>query len=277
MYDRETLDGRPICVRFTFSDITPHAFSFEQAFSGDGGATWEPNWVARFTRALAPEQLAPILDANDRTADDRKLDRTRHPTELLTFAGVAPGMRVADLGAGLGYTTELLVRAVGPTGVVYAQNDPRIVAQIADRWAARLARPIDRDVVRVDRSFDDPLPPDARDLDVVVDYVFYHDTVWLQADRAAMNRAVFAALRPGGVYLVADASARAGRGVADAQTLHRIEQRVVEDEITQAGFVLAARGELWRAPADARDWDSSSGERTGTEDRFVLRFVKPVR
>jgi predicted methyltransferase len=228
---------------------------------------------------LTPEAIQAILAAPDRTEGDRKLDATRHPAELLAFMGVGPGMTVADLGAGGGYTTELLVRAVGPTGKVYGQNDPGLLAKFMEkRWAPRLALPVNKGVVRSDRPFDAPLPPDAKDLDVIVDYIFYHDTVWLGTDRDRMNKAVYDALKPGGVYVIVDASARDGDGVDDVKTLHRIEQSFVEKEVAKAGFTLATKADFLRNPADARDWSSSpgaAGDRLGTEDRFVLRFVKP--
>jgi predicted methyltransferase len=278
-FDREEYGGRSILVRSVISAITPASYRFEQSFSADEGKTWETNWVADDTRvpmAMSPDAVCTLLGASDRTEADRKLDATRHPAELLAFFGVRPGMRVADLGAGFGYTTELLARAVGPTGRVYSQDDPGQFQQFLQKaWADRLARPADATVLHVPRSFTDPLPPDARGLDLVVDYIFYHDTVWLDADRGKMNRAIFEALRPGGTYVIVDASAREGRGVSDAKTFHRIEQRIVEDEVTKAGFVLAARADFLRNPGDTRDWDSSQGERVGTEDRFVLKFLRP--
>ena len=135
-----------------------------------------------------------------------------------------------------------------------------------------------RNVVRVDRDFDDPLPPDARDLDVVLLILFYHDTVWMKADRARMNAAIHRALKPGGVYGIIDHSAKPGTGVADVETLHRIDEKVVRDEITAAGFRLEAEASFLRNPADTRDWNDSpraAAERRGTSDRFVLKFVKP--
>jgi predicted methyltransferase len=133
-------------------------------------------------------------------------------------------------------------------------------------------------VVRSDRTFDAPLPPEARDLDVVVDYIFYHDTVWIGVDRAKMNAAIFAALKPGGVYVIVDARAQDGHGVNDVKTLHRIEEKVVESEVKLAGFALQGKATFLANPADTRDWSSSphaAAERLGTEDRFVLKFVKP--
>ena len=105
----------------------------------------------------------------------------------------------------------------------------------------------------------------------------YHDAVWLHTDRGAMNRAVFRALRPG-VYGIVEHGAAAGHGVGDAQTLHRIEQRVVVDEVQAVGSRLDGEGDFLRNPADARDGNDSpraAGERRGTSDRFVLRFVRP--
>jgi predicted methyltransferase len=133
-------------------------------------------------------------------------------------------------------------------------------------------------VVRVDREFDDPLPPEATNLDAVVNVMLYHDTVWMKTDRAAMNRAVFAALRPGGVYVIVDHSGRPGSGITETQTLHRIEEKTVRAEIESAGFKLAADADFLRNPADTRDWSASprtAGERRGTSDRFVLKFVRP--
>ncbi len=189
-------------------------------------------------------------------------------------------MRVAELGAGGGYTTELLARVVGPTGTVYGHNSPLILARFAEApWSARLAKPTMRNVVRVDRPFDDPLPPDVHDLDQVWIVLFYHDTVWMGVDRARMNRRVFEALRPGGVYAIVDHSGRPGTGSSETQSLHRIEESVVVDEVTAAGFRLDARSDALHNPDDPRDWNDSprvAGERRGTSDRFVLRFVRPA-
>ncbi len=220
-----------------------------------------------------------IVGEPDRTADDRALDAGRHPDLLLTFIGIAPGMKVAEIGAGLGYTTELLARAVGPKGVVYAQNNKFILDKFAQKpWSERLTKPVMQPVVRVDREFDDPLPPEAKNLDAVINVMLYHDTVWMQTDRAKMNRAIYGALRPGGVYVIVDHSAQAGAGITEAQTLHRIEETVVRQEIESAGFKLVADASFLRNPADTRDWSASprtAGERRGTSDRFVLKFMRP--
>jgi predicted methyltransferase len=226
-----------------------------------------------------PKEVRAVVDAPDRDEADKKLDAGRHPAELLAFAGVKPGMRVAEIVAAGGYTTELLARAVGPTGKVFGQNTAVILEKFAEKpWAARLAKPVNANVAKVTRDLEDPLPPEATNLDVVLDVLFYHDTFWLKVDRAKMNAAIFKALKPGGAYVIVDHTAKKGAGASDVQTLHRIEESTVREEIERAGFKLAASADFLRNPNDARDWSASPGaaaEKRGTSDRFVLRFVKP--
>lgn len=230
---------------------------------------------------MTPDAIKALLAASDRTDPDRKNDVLRHSDQFLQFIGVGPGMHVADLGAATGYTTELLARAVGPNGTVYAQNDPQMIKKFADKpLTERLARPANKNVVREDRSFDDPLPADAKNLDIVVDYIFYHDAVWLGADRDKMNGAVFAALKPGGTYVIVDASAKSGDGINDTKTLHRIDENTVKTDLSKAGFTFVSSADFLRNPSDTRDWNSSpgaAGDRRGTEDRFIFKFQKPAK
>jgi predicted methyltransferase len=137
---------------------------------------------------------------------------------------------------------------------------------------------VKKNVIRVDRELEDPLPLDARELDVVLDVLFYHDTVWLKADRARMNASIFAALKHGGVDGIIDHSGRDATGATETKSLHRIEEKIVRDEIVKAGFNLAGEGTFLRNPKDTRDWNAApvnGGERRGATDRFVLKFVKP--
>jgi predicted methyltransferase len=227
---------------------------------------------------VASAQARAIVDAPDRTDADRKLDAGRHAAELLMFLGLSPGMRIAELMAGAGYTAELLARAVAPNGTVYAENPKFILERAEAPWSERLARPANKPIVRVDRDLEDPLPPEAKDLDLVVINLVYHDMVWLGVDRDKMNRAVFSALRSGGTYAVIDHSARPGTGFADVQTLHRVDEDAVRHEVERAGFILRNAASFLRNPSDARDWNDSpvaAAERRGTSDRFALLFVKP--
>lgn len=245
-------------------------------------ATVSPSAAAQPVAAPAAPEVRglaqTVVAAADRSDADRELDAGRKPAELLTFLGVGPGMRVADLAAGFGYTTELLARMVGDTGTVYGQNTKFILGFAEKPWSERLTRPSMKHVVRVDSEFDEPLPADVKDLDLVTLVLFYHDTVWMKTDRARMNKNIFGALKPGGTFAIVDHSAKAGDGVSVAQTLHRIEESVVKSEVEQAGFVLDAEADFLREPSDTRDWSASprtAGERRGHSDRFVLRFKKP--
>ncbi len=240
-----------------------------------------PSAAAPPPEAAKPDPHAAwkaLADAPDRSDADRKLDPGRHPAEMLEFLDPKPGMKAADLGAGGGYTTELLARAVAPGGVVYMQNDPSWLPFLKDAIAERFTHAAAKNIVRVDRPFEDPLPTEAKDLDLVVMNVIYHDVVNMPVSRLRMNRAIFNALKPGGTYVVGDSSAKPGSGISATSTLHRIDEQVVRDEVQQAGFKLVQEGAFLRNPQDTREWNSApgpSGERRGTSDRFILKFVRP--
>ncbi|NUP11678.1 MAG: class I SAM-dependent methyltransferase, partial [Polyangiaceae bacterium] len=167
-----------------------------------------------------PPEIQSVLSASDRSADDRALDEGRHPGEMLAFFGVGKGMKVAELGAGGGYTAELLARTVGPTGKVYGHNSKFLLERFAEKpWSERLKKPVMKNVVRLDRPFDDPFPKEVKDLDGVLMVLFYHDMVWQKVDRDKANKAIFAALKPGGFYGIVDHSGRAGTGSTETETL----------------------------------------------------------
>ncbi|AMO22341.1 class I SAM-dependent methyltransferase [Ramlibacter solisilvae] len=241
-----------------------------------------------------PGRYAAIVAAPDRSAADRTNDVRRKPAEMLAFLGVRPGMVALDLSAARGYTSELLARSVAPDGKVYAQNRPPAAARTPPPQAEgasapapatapppmptlpeRLRNPALASVlVPVTRPFEDPVPPEAEGrLDLVTLMFNYHDFGHLGVDRAQLNRAVFRALKPGGQYVIADHSGRAGTGISESGTLHRVEEAFVVREVEAAGFRLAARGDFLRNPADPRD--RNTPEPPMPKDEFVLRFIKP--
>ena len=224
-------------------------------------------------QAAAPNYAA-LLAAPDRSDADREADKRRDPLPFLAFAGLRPGMKVLDMGAGGGYSTELVARAVAPGGTAYGQNPPDFFEGARKAFAARQQKPAMKNAVSLVRPYDDPVPADVRDLDAVTFLFFYHDTTYLPVDRAAMNRKLFAALKPGGLLVIADHAAKAGADIEVGKSLHRIDEAVLRREVEAAGFKLVAEGAFWRNPQDPHDFGTQRP--TGPVDNFVLKFQKPL-
>jgi predicted methyltransferase len=260
---------------------------------------------------LSSAQIIEILSSPDRTTADRTNDLRRKPEQMLGFIGIRPGIVALDLSAAGGYTTELLARSIGPTGKVYGQSRPRDpnqaptsssvpegntrpnLAPVAAPGAPPAApRPspvalADRDarlheagvpaapIVALSRPFEDPVPLDlaSEQIDLVTLMFNYHDLGHLGVDRAAMNRAVFRALKPGGLYVIADHAGRPGTGISESGTLHRIEEAFLRQEVEAAGFRLVEEGKFLRNPNDPRD--KNTPDPPQPKDEFVLKFVRP--
>lgn len=264
--------------------------------------------AAQAEAPLSAERIAQIIASPDRSAVDRTNDQRRKPEAMLAFIGIRPGMTALDLSAAGGYTTELLARAIGPTGTVYGQSRPPNpaaqparpaapegnshpnVAPAATPAAAPRPSPValaERDgrlraagvaaapIVAVSRPFEDPVPPDLAEgrFDLVTLMFNYHDLGHFGTDRAMMNRAVFRALKPGGMYVIADHSGRPGTGISEAGTLHRIEEDFLRHEVEAAGFRLVATGDFLRNPNDPRDRNTPDPPQP--KDEFVLKFTRP--
>ncbi|MEM6989816.1 MAG: SAM-dependent methyltransferase [Myxococcota bacterium] len=227
------------------------------------------------------KESPPTVKPNDTPVDtgrppaDLERDAARKPQEVMDFAGIEPGMRVAELMSGGGYYADLLSRRVGPSGAVFAHNRPFVFKRFAEkRIAKRLENPALGNVQRLDTELEDPKLP--AELDAVLIFLFYHDLYWQQVDRGAMNRAVFTSLRPGGVFTVIDHSALDGHGSDDVKSLHRVEESLVTKEILAVGFELAAASDMLRNADDPRDYNVfSPPDGRDKTDRFVLKFVKP--
>lgn len=209
-----------------------------------------------------------VVASPDRTEADRDEDRRRKPVQLLEFADVRLGMNVLEIGAGAGYTAELLARTVGPNGVVYAQNaKPQVL------FEKRLKSAAVKNLVPVIRPFDDPVPPQAKNLDLITLILFYHDITYMPVDRARMNRRLFEALKPGGHLIVIDHAAEAGSAISVGKKLHRVDEAVVLREVEAAGFGLEADSDFLRNPNDPRT--APFFRMDEPTDRFALKFVKP--
>ena len=222
---------------------------------------------ASFTGASA-QDYAAILAAPDRTDADKQNDAKRQALPFLAFIGAKTGMKVLDLGAGAGYSSELMARSVGESGKVYAQN-----AGKSEKLDARMQTPAMRNGVALARPYEDPAPSEAGAFDMVTFFFAYHDTIHMGVDRARMNKAIFAALKPGGYLVIADHSALPEDGVNVSKTLHRIGESALRAEVEAAGFKLVASGDFLRHPEDQR---TAAVFRNPTPvDEFVLKFQKP--
>lgn len=229
--------------------------------------------------ALAQDAKTPdyeaIVASPDRTDGDRQADQRRQPAKMLAFTDVKTGMKVLDMEASAGYSTELLARAIGPSGIVYAQDSAAVIERfVKDKFDIRAQKPAMKNVVHVVRDFDDPIPPDVTGLDLITFFFAYHDITYMEVDRSAMNKKMFGALKPGGFLVIADHSAKAGAGIGVAKTLHRIEESIVRQEIEAAGFKLVAEGNFLRHPEDPRD--AAVFRPQVPTDEFVLKYQKPL-
>ncbi len=220
------------------------------------------------TPAVAQDYKA-LLAAPDRAPADVENDKKREALKLLEFTGAKSGWTVLDMGAGGGYSTELMARSVGSGGKVFGQSD-----KASERLSNRLKTPAMSNTVALVRPYDDPLPQDAPKLDLITFFFAYHDTTFMEVDRQKMNRAMFDALKPGGILVVADHSARPGEGVTVGKTTHRIEEATLIAEVAAVGFKHVATGDFLRNPDDPR---TVSVHRSGIRnDEFVVKFQKPL-
>ncbi|MGB9110108.1 MAG: class I SAM-dependent methyltransferase [Telluria sp.] len=202
-----------------------------------------------------------------RTADDQKTDAKRKPAEFLAFAEVRPGMKALDVSSGGGATAALLTAAVGAKGEVWAQNakpNPKLQERVGGATLPNLHAVV--------ADFNDPVPKGTPPLDLVTINMSYHDIANTPADRAAMNKRLYDALKPGGMLVIVDNAAKKGAGLSATQTLHRIDEDTVVEEVTKAGFKLDARSDYLHVAADPREQPFFKMDTP--DDKFALRFKK---
>jgi predicted methyltransferase len=226
-----------------------------------GTAIAAPPAAAAFRSVLAD----PI-----RPPEDVARDADRKPAELLAFAGVHKGMKVAELAPGGGYFTRILTGAVGDSGHVYAitaRPSPGLQALAAKRAKVTLVGGAPGTI---------PVPGQV---DLVWTTLNYHDfknSKLPNGDAAqAFDAEAFRVLKPGGTYFIVDHEAAPGAGASQTSTLHRIEDTVVRREVEAAGFKLEAESKLLRNPADDHTAKVQDSSIRGKTDQFILKFRKP--
>ena len=221
---------------------------------------------------------AAIADAS-RPAADVKLDAERKPADMVVFAGIKPGDSVVDLMPGGGYFTRIFSKAVGPAGHVYA-------FQPTEQEVFFKGKPAPVDAIAADPEYKNVRVITAPIMDFAipakVDVVWtsqnYHDLhnpLMGPADMARFDKAVYDALKPGGIFIVLDHAASAGTGTADTNTLHRIDSAAVKQEVEAAGFKFAGESDVLRSPDDDHTLIVFDPKIRHHTDQFIYKFEKP--
>jgi predicted methyltransferase len=224
---------------------------------------------------------AAVADAS-RPAADKERDADRKPAESVALSGIKKGDKVVDIMPGGGYFTRIFSKVVGDSGVVYAvppaprPNAPAGSPDPSARVAALAAEPGYSNVKVLKGAFPALALPEP--VDMIWTSLNYHDIHNMPNDTyAAVNKAVFAALKPGGTYMVIDHAAAPGSGAKDTSTLHRIDPDLVKTEVTAAGFEFAGKGDFLAHPQDPRTARVHDETVKGRTDQFILKFTKPKK
>lgn len=215
-----------------------------------------------------------------RSKDDRERDALDHPAEVLRLTGIKPGMKVADVLAADGYYSELLSYLVGPSGHVQLINNAAFEKWSGGGWAPRLQNGrlpnVEHQLAELEH-----MPLGEKSLDAVLLIKVYHDFYWVQPDSIwpkvdvpAVLDEIARAVKPGGILLLVDHSARPGTGSSDAGSLHRIDEQFARHDFESRGFRVIATTQVLRHPEDKRDLISYKEPMLGKTDRFVLVFRK---
>lgn len=221
--------------------------------------------------AANPTYAAAVSDAA-RPQADKDRDAERKPAEMLAFANVKPGEKIGELLPGGGYFSRIFSKAVGPTGKVYAISPAAMLTRFKAISDDKANYP-NIEVVTVEGAgFKAPEP-----LDLVWTSQNYHDlkNVPPPFDIAAYNKAIYDALKPGGLYVVIDHAAKPDAADDVTSKLHRVRQDVVKKEVLAAGFKFVGESNAIRNPADPRDKPVFDPSLRGKTDQFAMKFKKP--
>jgi predicted methyltransferase len=232
--------------------------------------------AAALAAPAVPAYVTAAVADKGRDAD-RDADARRHVAEVIAFSRVKPGDKVVDLIPGSGYFTKVFSKIVGPKGHVYmiwpneyakeAQPDP-----VKNEELAKTGHPNTSVILQPGAAFATPEPVDL--VFTVQNYHDYPDKFMGRIDPMVFNRAVYKALKPGGIFLVVDHTAEAGSGMRDTDTLHRIDPAIVKKQVTDAGFVFDGESQALRNPGDDLRKLVFDKSIRGHTDQFIYRFRK---
>ncbi len=238
-----------------------------------GAALFALTLTGAVMAAATPGYVTQAVADSTRPTADTDHDALRLPAETMAFAGVKPGMKVAEFFPGGGYFTRPLSDVVGPTGHVYGIEN----AKWDDGSDAKVAAAVKNHNVSMQMAkFGEFSLPEKVDLAwITQNYHDLHIAKYGPVDMAAFNRHVYAALKPGGIYFILDHQANPGTGEAQIAALHRIEKAQVIREVEAAGFKLVAEGNALHRTADDHTKSIFDKSIRGHTDQFMLKFVKP--
>ena len=243
------------------------------------GGTPAGNAPASAAPVALPAAIAAAVADPGRPQAERDRDAARHPAEVLAFAGVKPGDKVGELLPGRGYFTHVFCRIVGENGHVYTLGFPPPPGMppppdMATPAPGSTTSGCNNVTANVAPLAEATLP---NGLDLVWTSENYHDlngSRHPQAELEAFNRRIYAALRPGGVYMVEDHAANPGTTLAQSEPLHRIDPAIVRAQLEAVGFKYVGESSVLHNPADTRDAPPFSLQ--GKSDKFLLKFRKPA-
>ncbi len=224
---------------------------------------------------------AAPFDNSTRPAADIARDGVRKPAAMIAFARIAPGQTVVDMLPGGGYFTRVFAQTVGPKGKVIAlvsDQYAKAVPKAATDIQSLAAEPAYANVEAAVRNLGDIGALGS--VDRVWTAQNYHDLHSARLPKGTvegLNRAIFTALKPGGMYIIIDHSATKGTGVTAVDTLHRIDAATVKAEVTSVGFTFAGENSVLANKADDRSKNVFDAAIRGKTDQFVVRFLKPKK
>ena len=225
-------------------------------------------------KPIEKSQIEQALNRN-RPEGDTERDENRMPAELLHFIEISEGQKVGEMNSGRGYLSAIIAYALEDNGMVYSHTAPQSI----ERWKGnpiekRLESFPQENLIPVVGEMENPNFPD--DMDIIINCMTYHDTVWTKADRMKMNENIFASLKTGGSYCIIDHHSKDGHGIDDCHSIHRIEKAFVIEEVSRAGFYFDDDSDLFENPNDPLDQMVFEKDIRDRTSRFILIFKKEV-
>jgi predicted methyltransferase len=218
-----------------------------------------------------PAYVAKAVASPARTAEQTARDANRKPAEVLTLSGVKPGDQVVEFASFGQYFTTMLSDIVGPKGKIYMYDLPYTEKRAGEASRTFVAAHPNAKYELVD--YNALMLP--QNVDIVFNVLYYHDLPLNNIDTASLNKRIFAALKPGGVFFIVDHNAAPGSGTRDTKTLHRIDPAIIKQEVTAAGFELVEESKLLAHAGDDHTQMVFSPGLRGLTDQTIFKFRRP--